>query len=137
MSGHGWVTPLPSGAKARCGGPGLCPVCAAEARGIAITPRVEALIRRQQQVERDFKELYEIAGQFASGQFRSEGSKNVVCVHCDAIRRDGAGFYSDNHEEDCPVRLLNEWLIGYRVRNANEEEWGSDSGAELLERGPR
>lgn len=29
--GHGWVTPLPHGEKARCGGPGLCPQCATEA----------------------------------------------------------------------------------------------------------
>lgn len=29
--GHGWVTPLPNGEKARCGGPGLCPQCATEA----------------------------------------------------------------------------------------------------------
>lgn len=30
MSGHGYVTPNPDGAKARCGGPGMCAVCAAE-----------------------------------------------------------------------------------------------------------
>ena len=30
MAGHGWVTPLPSGAKARCGGPSICRECAAE-----------------------------------------------------------------------------------------------------------
>jgi hypothetical protein len=29
---HGWVVPLPSGAKARCGGPGLCPMCRQELR---------------------------------------------------------------------------------------------------------
>lgn len=29
---HGWVHPLPSGAKARCGGPGLCPQCSQELR---------------------------------------------------------------------------------------------------------
>jgi hypothetical protein len=27
---HGWVHPLPSGAKARCGGPGLCSQCSQE-----------------------------------------------------------------------------------------------------------
>jgi hypothetical protein len=27
---HGWVTPLPYGAKARCGGPGMCTVCQEE-----------------------------------------------------------------------------------------------------------
>lgn len=27
-SGHGWVYPLPGGAKARCGGPALCQECA-------------------------------------------------------------------------------------------------------------
>lgn len=31
MTGHGWVKPLPSGAKARCGGPGMCAVCQIEA----------------------------------------------------------------------------------------------------------
>lgn len=31
MSGHGWVVPLPSGVKARCGGPALCPDCQDEA----------------------------------------------------------------------------------------------------------
>jgi hypothetical protein len=30
VSGHGWVTPLPGGAKAKCGGPGLCAECAQE-----------------------------------------------------------------------------------------------------------
>jgi hypothetical protein len=30
MSGHGHVTPNPDGAKARCGGPGLCGACARE-----------------------------------------------------------------------------------------------------------
>ncbi len=29
-SRHGWVNPLPSGAKARCGGPPLCKQCAQE-----------------------------------------------------------------------------------------------------------
>ena len=28
--GHGWVRPLPSGAVARCGGPGICGECAIE-----------------------------------------------------------------------------------------------------------
>ena len=32
MSGHGWVIPLPNGARARCGGPGLCHLCNAELR---------------------------------------------------------------------------------------------------------
>ena len=27
---HGWVTPLPYGAKARCGGPGICKGCQEE-----------------------------------------------------------------------------------------------------------
>ena len=31
VAGHGWVTPLPNGGKARCGGPGLCPQCSQEA----------------------------------------------------------------------------------------------------------
>jgi hypothetical protein len=30
IGGHGHVTPRPDGAKARCGGPGLCVVCARE-----------------------------------------------------------------------------------------------------------
>lgn len=30
--GHGWVTPTPDGAKARCGGPPVCSACAREAR---------------------------------------------------------------------------------------------------------
>lgn len=30
MSGHGWVTPNPDGAKARCGGPAICSACALE-----------------------------------------------------------------------------------------------------------
>ena len=29
--GHGWVTPRPDGAKARCGGPAICRECALEA----------------------------------------------------------------------------------------------------------
>jgi hypothetical protein len=30
-SGHGHVHPRPDGAKARCGGPGICPQCSQEA----------------------------------------------------------------------------------------------------------
>jgi hypothetical protein len=30
--GHGWVRPRPDGAKARCGGPAICPTCAVEAQ---------------------------------------------------------------------------------------------------------
>jgi hypothetical protein len=30
IRGHGWVTPLPSGAVARCGGPGMCSHCQLE-----------------------------------------------------------------------------------------------------------
>jgi len=30
MAGHGWVVPLPDGAKARCMGPPGCAVCVAE-----------------------------------------------------------------------------------------------------------
>lgn len=116
MAGHGWVNPLPSGAKARCGGPGLCPVCAVEARGVTITPSVEALVRRKQAVENDFKGLFEIAQEFVSGQFRSEG-RNIACVHCDGLRRGGSGFHAEHHEDDCPVRRLNEWLLDYRIRN--------------------
>jgi hypothetical protein len=43
MSGHGWVTPNPDGSKAKCGGPGLCRDCSAE----AITPTGD-LTRREQ-----------------------------------------------------------------------------------------
>lgn len=68
-------------------------------------------------LERDLAELIEVASEFSSGQFRSEG-ENIACVHCDRLRRDGAGFYPDNHEDDCPVRRLNEWLLDYRIRNA-------------------
>jgi hypothetical protein len=41
MSKHGWVTPLPNGAVARCGGPGICAHCKAErivARGCPSLP---------------------------------------------------------------------------------------------------
>lgn len=46
---HGWVVPLPGGAKARCGGPALCPDCQKErgelvdgwlAAGVAPTPEL-------------------------------------------------------------------------------------------------
>jgi hypothetical protein len=33
--GHGWVRPLPSGAKARCGGPAICRQCQLEQEGAA------------------------------------------------------------------------------------------------------
>lgn len=50
MSGHGWVKPLPGGAKARCGGPAICSECALEARQAGVDPlaRVyeEALAKR-------------------------------------------------------------------------------------------
>jgi hypothetical protein len=44
-SGHGHVTPLPDGAKARCGGPALCAACAAEQVSVAVNdPLIAALI---------------------------------------------------------------------------------------------
>jgi hypothetical protein len=44
--GHGWVHPRPDGAKARCGGPGLCGDCAREAAGKAPVPQPEPRGRR-------------------------------------------------------------------------------------------
>jgi hypothetical protein len=39
MSGHGHVIPNADGSKARCGGPGFCPDCAAEhLRGLSVRP---------------------------------------------------------------------------------------------------
>jgi hypothetical protein len=35
MAGHGWVTPNPNGAKARCGGPAICSVCQREQAALA------------------------------------------------------------------------------------------------------
>ncbi len=52
MAGHGWVNPLPSGAKARCGGPPMCSVCVMESQGVAITPKIEALILQCNRLER-------------------------------------------------------------------------------------
>jgi hypothetical protein len=41
--GHGWVRPLPSGAKARCGGPAICRQCQLEQEGIpAVVRRLAA-----------------------------------------------------------------------------------------------
>jgi hypothetical protein len=36
FGGHGWVIPNPSGAVARCGGPGLCRQCATERKALEI-----------------------------------------------------------------------------------------------------
>lgn len=36
--GHGHVRPLPGGAKVRCGGPAICPICAEELRQSDNTP---------------------------------------------------------------------------------------------------
>jgi hypothetical protein len=44
MSGHGWVIPLRSGARARCGGPAICPICAEEARLMA---HAEKIVERE------------------------------------------------------------------------------------------
>ena len=38
-SGHGWVYRLPGGAKARCGGPGLCSQCSADLERFAASGR--------------------------------------------------------------------------------------------------
>ncbi len=47
---HGWVHPLPSGAKARCGGPGLCSQCSQELR--------EAQEPLGEQYQVDFEKIY-------------------------------------------------------------------------------
>ena len=41
LTPHGHVTPRPDGAKARCGGPALCPVCQQEAAARASKERLE------------------------------------------------------------------------------------------------
>lgn len=51
MSGHGHVIPNPSGLKARCGGPGLCPECAAELKELeASRPTEDELVERGMEV---------------------------------------------------------------------------------------
>lgn len=42
---HGHVTPLPSGLKARCGGPALCPDCAEERRALSAVVKTHPLAR--------------------------------------------------------------------------------------------
>lgn len=118
MAGHGWVTPLPGGAKARCGGPPLCLVCVMEGEGVKITPAVEQLAHQRSQLMSDMQaanrklaELTKIAAEFRPGQFRTvEGGKAIACVHCDEERPVHAGFYRDHHADDCPVRLLINWF---------------------------
>lgn len=48
---HGWVVPLPSGAKARCGGPGMCSGCQEELREMYST-----LVANQQPLGKEFAE---------------------------------------------------------------------------------
>lgn len=38
-SGHGWVYRIPGGARARCGGPGLCPQCSDDLARLAATAK--------------------------------------------------------------------------------------------------
>jgi hypothetical protein len=64
MSGHGWVNPLPSGAKARCGGPGMCAVCALEAQGAKITPHLEQLAIENSRLRAEVKSLKEERGDY-------------------------------------------------------------------------
>ena len=53
IRGHGWVTPLPSGAVARCGGPGMCWVCQMEQEvvdlkaALATTTELAATVSRE------------------------------------------------------------------------------------------
>ncbi|PZX29452.1 hypothetical protein C7416_104457 [Cupriavidus phytorum] len=42
--GHGHVVPRPDGLKARCGGPGLCPVCQTEQR---LDAEFQEMLRKQ------------------------------------------------------------------------------------------
>jgi len=44
--GHGWVSPRPDGAKARCGGPALCETCQQEVRALRIIKEVDKLTSR-------------------------------------------------------------------------------------------
>ena len=39
---HGWVYPLPNGAKARCGGPAICPECQREAAALGVSAHTHA-----------------------------------------------------------------------------------------------
>jgi hypothetical protein len=43
MERHGWITPLPNGMKACCGGPGICPICQAEQRLQTLVDAAQAL----------------------------------------------------------------------------------------------
>ena len=64
--GHGHVVPRADGAKARCGGPGLCPACSREAallRGEAVSMPQEkpgpTLEERVAELERRLNQLSE------------------------------------------------------------------------------
>ena len=56
---HGWVKPLPGGAQARCGGPGICTHC-----------RLEAKVAR---LTRDLASTAESAARFADEMTRALG----------------------------------------------------------------
>lgn len=65
MSGHGWVTPLPGGAVARCGGPAICSGCQRER---ALLKRPNSLLQAAPVRARDQIELVRtIRNQCAAG----------------------------------------------------------------------
>lgn len=56
--------------------------------------------------------LAAIAEAFRTGTYRSSGDgETLECYHCEATRSMGAGFYSQHHDDDCPVRRLNDWFL--------------------------
>lgn len=46
MTGHGWVTPRPDGAVARCGGPAICHGCQQEAKDLVMQADFKAACAR-------------------------------------------------------------------------------------------
>lgn len=92
MTGHGWVTPLPNGTRARCGGPGLCKLCSVEA--------AQSLRSKDERIA----ELQDKLSQAINDSYNPHWELREQLAERDALIREAYSFVNA-YNELCPVVL--------------------------------
>ena len=99
IGGHGHVTPRPDGAKARCGGPGICRECALE------------LARKDGESGRDLGALMlERLGRYPASQCMHSWKVEARTFYClEPKGHAGAHRYDEASVDEMRARLVEEW----------------------------
>jgi hypothetical protein len=96
---HGWVTPLASGSKARCGGPDFCEDCRKELHALEMEKRamkrIEEYIKKVD--EMDLKRAVEVLkeGMRKDPEYRDGWKSNIAVCFYDHARNTQPKFITD------------------------------------------